>query len=309
MKTVHSTNLVLPYLGLVLGILASSTAAILIRFAQSDAPSISIAALRLSFATLMLAPFVFRSRIHEIRQLARNQLVLIISAGVLLAVHFASWISSLAYTSVASSVVIVATSPIWVAIAAVFLLKEKINRNLVIGLVAGLGGSVLIGLLPDFKINGFNINFSNSSDVVSTNTVLGNFLAWIGALCSAGYLVIGRKARASISLLSYIFIVYGVAAAVLLVMTFLLGLPLLNLKPSVYLWCFLLALIPQLIGHSSFNWALKFVPVSLVSLFLLVEPIVSTILAILFLNESPKLMELLGGVLILVGVYVATRSN
>lgn len=309
MKTPQSPKSVLPYLGLLVGILASSTAAIFIRFGQADAPSISIAALRLSLATLMLTPFVFRSRLPEIRRLSKNQLVLIISSGVLLAVHFAAWISSLAYTSVASSVVIVATSPIWVSIAAVFLLKERLNRNLMIGLVAGLSGSVLIGFLPDCQLNGIKLNCIGNSDAISPNAALGNILAWIGALCSAGYLILGRKVRASISLLSYIFIVYGVAAVVLLGMTFLLGLPLFNLKPDVYLWCFLLALIPQLIGHSSFNWAVKFIPVTIVSLFLLVEPIASTILAILVLNESPKLMELIGGALILVGVYVATRSD
>lgn len=305
----HSQKFNFHYVGLAIGILASSTAAIFIRFAQTDAPSISIAALRLSFATILLAPLVVRNQITEIKRLDRSQWELVLASGILLAVHFASWISSLAYTTVASSVVIVATSPMWVSILAIFLLKEVIHSKLWVGLLLALAGTLIVGLLADCQFIELRVVCATNPNLPASNASLGNMLALIGAFCSAGYLIVGRKVRGSISLLSYIFLVYGISAIILLMLAVISESPLMGLKPSVYGWCFLLALIPQLIGHSSFNWALKFVPASIVSIFLLAEPVISTILALFFLREPPKTAELFGGALILTGIYIATKSE
>jgi drug/metabolite transporter (DMT)-like permease len=138
---------------------------------------------------------------------------------------------------------------------------------------------------------------------------LGDLLALVGAVAAAGYLLIGRKLRARISLLSYIFMVYGMAAVVLLGIMFAAGQSPLGYPPQTYLWLLLLALIPQLIGHSTYNWALGYLSAAYVSIALLGEPIGSTILAYFLLSETPTLFKIVGGILILAGIYVASLSE
>ena len=126
---------------------------------------------------------------------------------------------------------------------------------------------------------------------------------------AAGYMMIGRRLRPGLSLVSYVFVVYGVAALVLLGLVGLTGQSLTGYAPITYFWFSALAIIPQLIGHSSLNWALRYLPASFVSVSLLGEPIGSVILAFIFLAESPTALELAGGVLILVGIFLASRNQ
>jgi drug/metabolite transporter (DMT)-like permease len=137
----------------------------------------------------------------------------------------------------------------------------------------------------------------------------GNFLALVGAWTVSGYLIIGRKLRArrSVSLIPYIFLVYGMAAVALLVMMFAAGYSPLGYPAPVYGWIFLLAAFPQLIGHSTYNWALRYIPATLVALITLVEPIGSALLAYFVLRETPTPGVLLGGLLILIGIYLTSR--
>ena len=135
----------------------------------------------------------------------------------------------------------------------------------------------------------------------------GNFLALVGAWMAAGYLLIGRRLRAKFSLVPYIFIVYGMAAIILIIIMFVAGQTPFGYPAQAYFWILLLAIIPQLIGHTTFNWTLRFLPASLVSITLLGEPIGSTILAFVILKEVPSISELIGAVFILVGIYIASR--
>lgn len=302
-------RLSLPF-AIIIAILAVSTGSIFIRFAQSDGmPSIVIAALRLTFATLLLAPVALTKYREEIKRIKPDAILLGVLSGIFLAVHFATWISSLEYTSVASSVVFVSTGPLWVALLAPLLLKEHLARTALIGLGLALLGGVVIGLSDACAWTSNGLSCSALADILHGRAMWGNFLALVGAWMVTGYLIIGRKLRAGMSLIPYIFLVYGMAALTLIVMTFISGNTLTGYTPASYGWIFLLAAIPQLIGHSTYNWALRYLPAALVAVTTLGEPIGSAILAFFILNETPTLMVIFGGVLILAGIYLASRRQ
>jgi drug/metabolite transporter (DMT)-like permease len=298
-----------PYLALALALVAVSTAAVMIRIAQGEAPSLVIAASRLVIATVVLAPFALSRYRDELAQLPHRQWVWAGLAGLFLAAHFATWITSLEYTSVASSVVLVATVPLWVALASPALLKEKLPLIALIGLVVALAGSTIVGLSEGCQLESGRLLCSAMGNVFQGRAMVGNLLALAGAVCDAAYIMIGRKARGTLSTVPYIFIVYGVAAVVLMIVSLSLGYAFTGYSVPVYACLLLLGLVPQLIGHSTVNWALKYLSASFVSVALLGEPISATVLALIFLGEAPSVLEIGGGVLILVGIYLATRSE
>ena len=298
-----------PVLVIALGIIAVSTASIFIRYAQAHASSLVIAAYRLSFAVLVLAPIAWRRHKSEFRRLDRKSYQLGILSGLFLALHFATWISSLEYTTVTSSVAIVTTSPLWVAMLSPLVLREPIRRPVIIGLVIALLGGLVIALSETCSITTAGYTCTPFSQFVQGNSFLGNTLALIGALAGAGYLLIGRRLRAQLSLIPYITLVYGIAAAGLIVVMFAFGESPFGYPPIAYVWFLCLALIPQLLGHSSFNWALGYLPAAFVSITLLGEPIGSSILAYFILREIPTTLELIGAILILIGIYFASSGG
>src|SRR5512142_2964907 len=190
-------------------ILAVSTASIFIRFAQARAPSLVIAALRLTFATLLLAPIAWTRYRGEIKSLRRGEIVLMGISGLFLAAHFATWISSLEYTTVASSVVFVATGPLWVAILSPLLLNERLTRVAILGLVLAFLGGAIIGLADACVVQN-GLHCPQLNQVLHGRAMWGNFLALCGAWAVSGYLIIGRKVRAKMSLVPYIFLVYSI---------------------------------------------------------------------------------------------------
>jgi drug/metabolite transporter (DMT)-like permease len=301
------TQFMLPF-AILLAVLSVSTASIFIRFAQSDgAPSLVIAALRLTFATLILAPLDLTQHREEIKRLTRSQILAGFVSGIFLALHFATWISSLEYTSVASSVVFVSTGPLWVALLSPIFLKENLARPAIVGLGLSLVGGTIIGL-SDACVWNSGLSCPALRDVLHGHAMLGNFLAMAGAWAVTGYLILGRKLRASISLIPYIFMVYGFAAVTLIAIMFAFGKSPFGYAPKTYGWIFLLAALPQLIGHSTYNWALKYLPATLVAVTTLGEPIGSAILAFFILNETPTMVAVAGGVLILTGIYLASKK-
>ena len=279
---------------MILGTLATSTAAILIRFAQDGAPSLVIAAWRMCLATLILAPLTLLRYRRELVSLKPSNLRLLALSGLFLAAHFATWISSLQYTSVASAVVLVATNPLWVALFSWTFLKEKLNRRLGIGLLVALAGGLLIGLTDA------------AGESSGTAPLFGDLLALLGALFGAGYIIIGRKLRPFTSLPVYTFTVYGIAGLLLLGTVLIARLPLVGYQPQTYLWFLLLAVIPQVIGHSSINWGLKYLPAAFVAVVMLSEPVGSSLMAVFLLNETPTTIMIAGGVLILIGIGIAS---
>jgi drug/metabolite transporter (DMT)-like permease len=269
-----------------LGIIAVSTASIFIKLC--DAPALIISAYRMVFASLILVPFAYHQKVWK--NWSRSELGWLVISGVFLSFHFAFWIGSLKYTSVASSVVLVSTHPIFVGIGSWIFLKERPGFKLVFGICLSVLGSALI-------------SYGDMS--LSEGAVFGDGLALLGAITVSGYFLIGRKMRKGQNLISYIFPVYSTAGLALILLALLFQNPFFDYKSSNYLLFLLLALIPQLIGHTSFNWALKYIPASMVAITILGEPAGSTILAFFILGEGLTLWKVLGGVSIFIGILVA----
>jgi len=282
---------------LLAGILSISFAAIFIRFCD-DVPSIMIAAWRLTAASVVLLVF-FRLRGHTFKKVTREDFILSLLGGLFLALHFILWITSLKYTSVASSVVLVTTNPIFVGIFSYFFLKEKLNIELIIGIILCLIGSTLIAAGD----SGFE-----QLIIVNRQALLGDILALAGAIMASGYLLVGSKAREKLDILTYITIVYTFAALILIILSFILDIPFTGYRNSSYLYMVLLAIIPQLVGHTAFNWALKHIKASMVAITILGEPIGATILAYLFFNESVSRFQLIGVVTIFAAILISSRK-
>jgi drug/metabolite transporter (DMT)-like permease len=302
------TRIVLPF-AILVAILAISTSSILIRFAQADGvPSIVIAALRLTFATVLLTPLALTKYLNEIKRFTRTEVLFGALSGLFLAVHFATWISSLEFTSVASSAVFVSTGPLWVALLSPMLLNERLNKIAIIGLILSLAGGTGIGLAEACTWN-HGLACPGFQNFLQGRAMWGNFLALAGAWAVTGYLIIGRRIRAGMSLVPYIFLVYGMAAIALLIFMLVSGHSPFGFAPKTYGWIFLLAAIPQLIGHSTFNWALKHMPATFVAVSILGEPIGSAILAIFILSEFPTPPIIFGGILILAGIMLVSSQQ
>ncbi len=297
-------------LSLLAGVVAVSTAAIFIRFAQQEgSPSIVIAAARLTIASLVLAPFALTRYRSDLHTLSKQEWILALLSGLFLALHFGTWITSLEYTSVASSVVLVSTTPLWVAILAPLVLRERLGIAAGIGLILALSGGTIVGLSDTCTWQSGAVTCPPLQSFFAGRAALGDLLALTGAWMAAGYILAGRKLRSKMELIPYVFIVYGMAAIVLIVIMLGLRESPVGLPPLVYLWFILLALVPQLLGHSTFNWALKYLPASFVSVALLGEPVGSTILAYFIFQEQPGWTKIGGAVLILIGIWMASRGE
>jgi len=286
-----------------LAILALSTASIFIVKAQeAGGPSLVIAAYRLTFCTLVLLPFALTRGRDELRALTRRDLVLALVSGTFLAAHFASWIASLEHTSVTSSVVLVCSSPLFVALLAPLALKEPLSRPVFLGVLLAVIGAAVVGL-SDAREPGEAVTWFGGT------ALFGNALALLGAFTVACYFLIGRRLRAKLSLLTYIFLTYGSAAVVLLAWLPISGHAYLGHPVEVYGWCLLLALVPQLIGHTTFNWALRYVPAANIGVLVVGEPVGTILLAWIVLARPPLGLQLLGAALILAGIYLASTRR
>ena len=281
-----------PYFILVSGILAISTGAIFARLA--DAPALVVAAYRVGLASLLLFPVACWKAHDELRCLSSKDLKTAFLAGAFLAMHFATWISSLKFTAISNSVVLVSTSPLWVGILAPLLIKEKIKRMTLLSILLSLVGCVIIGY-GDFSSGG--------------RALWGDFLALMGGLCAAGYLILGKALREKLSLLVYVAICYGSAAIILWIVVLMMGLKISGFSNQTLYAIWAMALISQMIGHSSYNWALRYCSTTLVALGFLGEPVGSTILAYFLFNEQLTPTKTVGGIIILVAIYMAAKGE
>lgn len=251
-----------------------------------------IATYRLLFTFLLLAPLTLAERFGGVRRMSRCQLGLAALSGVFLAFHFVTWFISLKYTSVASSVVIVTIQPVFVVIGSWLFFREKISRLAVCGGLLALSGSLVIGT-GDFRIG--------------LGAFLGDLLALAAAILISGYLLIGRRLRGSVDLTGYTFVAYGTSALALILTSLLAKVPFHPYPWRDWLLMFALAAVCTVLGHTVFNWALRYIQASVVSVSILGEPIGAIIWAALFLHENPTVRQLLGGALIFAGLFVFTR--
>lgn len=336
------------------GVLVASSAAIMIRFAQAGGyPSPSLAAGRLGFAALVLWAYRPAASLRELGTVSWRDLALCALAGVFLALHFGFWITSLEFTSVAGSVALVTTSPLWVGLLGPLFLRERPRLMTMVAALVAIAGAVLIGLgdaLIDLEAAatagaatraaagataraagaaagaapgaGAAESVAGAASVLVSGSLRGNLLALLGAVSISGYLLIGRAVRARVSLGSYVRLVYGTAAVALVLYTVARGIPLVPPNSQLLIWAVLLAIGPQLLGHTSFNWALKHFSTVVVTVIILGEPVGSALLAAALLGEFPASapvafggavyylpLQIIGIVLLLSGVVLATRSE
>jgi drug/metabolite transporter (DMT)-like permease len=290
---------VLPYLVLACGVLVVSFAAILIRFSHAeDASSLAIAAVRLTVAAAVIAPFAWLRAGREMLALGGRELGLCLLSGLLLAVHFWAWITSLEYTSVASSTALVTTNPLWVALASAILLRERPGVAAVAGIVLTLAGSVLV----------FAADARHVANPAAA-PMLGNALAIAGAIAASGYLLAGRAVRARISLIAYVWLAYSTAALLLLIAAAATGSSFTTLPVAAWVFMIALGIGPQLIGHTTFNWALRRLSATFVALAILGEPVGSALLAYFFFGEQFGALQFCGFALLLLGIFVAARNE
>ncbi|WP_256412227.1 DMT family transporter [Halorubrum rubrum] len=285
-----------PELGLVTAVLAVSTGAILVRW--SDAPSSVAAFYRVLFTTLPLLPVAAWRYREGFARIDRRDLGFATLSGVALAVHFASWFESLEWTSVAASVTLVQAQPVFVALGAWLLLRERVTRRIAVGIGIAVGGIVAMSL-GDFL----------GGVLVGPAPLYGNALALIGAVTAAGYVLAGRSLRQRLALVPYVVVVYGVCTVSLLVLVLAQGHPLSGYPPREWAVFLGLAIGPGLFGHTVVNWALGYLESSVVSVSLLGEPVGATILALLLLGEAPTRFTVVGGVIVLAGIYLTTTGT
>jgi drug/metabolite transporter (DMT)-like permease len=280
---------------LVVGVISMASASIVIRFAQGQgAPSLVIAAYRLGTASLVLSiPALFQQAWQDYVTLSRHEFGMLVLSSILLGLHFSAWITSLAYSSVATSVVLVTTTPLWIGLAAPVLLDERISPLAWIGMLGAIAGGSLMAV-------------SDLSQGQGNSAALGGLLSLLAAIAMAGYLIIGRGVRSRIRLISYLWFVYSGAAAFLLALAVGSRYPLTGYPLSTTGLMVFLGLVPQLVGHTAANYAVRQLPAAIVSIATLGEPVSATILAAIFLKEQPQHLQLVGGVIVLCGILIAT---
>jgi drug/metabolite transporter (DMT)-like permease len=284
------------------GVLLVASASIMIRQAQQlGVPSPAIAAGRLGLAALILAPIAFARVRPELRGLRRRDVLLGIGSGACLALHFSAWITSLEYTSVASSSALVATNPLWIALASLLLFRQRPATLTWLGVLLTVGGSVLIAI-------------SDSDGAGGSHALLGDGLALLGALAGSGYFLVGAALQRRLSTLAYIWLVYSSAAVFLMLVAFGTGAwrfdqagP--GYAPVAYLLLLGLAIGPQLLGHTAFNWSLRHLSATFVAIAILGEPIGAALLALVFFKQTFQPIQLVGFVVLLTGIAVAARGE
>lgn len=264
-------------------------------FRLAAAPPLAAAAWRVLLAAALLAPVALRAGlVRDLRALGPRERWLLLGAGAALAAHFGLWVPSLALTSVASSVVLVTTSPLLVALLGAVLLGERPSAAQVAGTLVAFLGAVVI---------------AHGDASRGGHALAGDLLALGGAAAAAVYFVIGRRARRAVSLPTYAFAAYAASGAILAGVAWLAGQPLTGIARASWPWLVLLALVPQLVGHTGLNWALARLSAAYVAAVTLGEPVVSTVLAWWWLGEQPPASTVAGGVLVLAGLAAATRAE
>ena len=274
------------------GLFAVSLSAIFIRLA--DAPGVVVAAYRMLLASLLLLPWTFRAL--RTTPLTGQNAPYAVLAGLLLGLHFATWITSLSYTSVAAGTSLGTTTPVWVALSSWLFLGLAPPFSAMLGMLTAVLGGALIGF--------------GATGGESSAPLLGNALALVGAAAASAYLLLGRSAqRRGLGLQAYIGVAYGVAALSLIPLPLLLGYDYFGYSPDTYFWILLLALVSQLVGHTAYNYAVRYLEPTLVATVILLEPIGASLLALLLFSEVPPALTLFGAFVLLGGVALTARNS
>ncbi|WP_227262333.1 DMT family transporter [Salarchaeum japonicum] len=286
---------------LAVAVVAVSTSAILVE--ASSAPSLVKAFYRVLFTTACILPFA-RGHAGTVRSLGSRDAAVAIVSGVALAVHFAAWFESLNWTSVAASVTLVQTQPLFVALGAALLLGERLTRRMLAGILVAVAGAAVMAL-GDPVLGGASV----LSTFLGSGALYGDLLAVAGALAASVYVLAGRSLRQRIALVPYTLVVYSVCTLTLLALVLAAGHPLFAYPRGEWVLFAAMALGPGLFGHTVVNWALEHVESSVVSVTLLGEPVGSTLLALLVFTEVPGAATVAGGAVVLAGIIATARAR
>lgn len=282
-----------PYIAVVIGVIAVSSSAVLVKLA-GQAPAPMIANYRLLFAVILMTPYVLIKHRHEFRFIQKKDWILSSLAGIFLAIHFILWFESLNYTSVASSVVLVTLQPIFAFLGTYIFFKERFSPGAVISVAIAIIGSIIISW-GDFQISGI--------------ALFGDILALLGAIMVTAYFLMGQQLRKRLSLMTYTFVVYGISSLTLILYNLISQNAFFGYAADTWLYFLALAIIPTFFGHTLFNWALKWLSTSTISMGIVFEPIGASILAYFILGETVTWAQWLGGSIVLFGLFLFIMST
>ncbi|PLR75193.1 EamA family transporter [Bacillus sp. V3-13] len=274
-----------PYLALAVGVISVSTSAILVKVAS--APSGVIAFYRLLFSVLLMLPFFLLRYVSELRLITKKDWLFSIIAGVFLAFHFILWFESLNYTSVASSTVLVTLQPLFAFVGTYLFFKEMLTGKAIMSGIVAVAGSIIIGW-GDFRISGI--------------ALFGDLLALAACALITAYLLFGQTVRKRVSLMTYTFVVYSISALTLFVYVMVRNEPLIPTASRDWIYFLLLAVVPTLLGHTLFNWSLKWLSTSTISMAILFEPVGAAVLAYYLLGEQVIMTQIVGGMIVILGI-------
>lgn len=274
-----------PYIPIIVGVISVAMSAIFVKMTSAD--SGVTAFYRMLFSILIMSPVFFLKYTHEVKKLSKRDWGFTSIAGVFLAFHFILWFESLNYTSVASSTVLVTLQPLFAFAGTYFFFKESLSLKTIVSALIAIGGSVLIAY-GDFRISG--------------QALFGDILALIACALITAYLLFGQDVRKRLSLVTYTFVVYGVSTITLFFYIIFTGESFGPYPAEEWMWFLLLALIPNLLGHTLFNWALKWVSTNVISIAILFEPVGAAILAYFILGELLSLSQIVGGTVVITGI-------
>lgn len=276
-----------PYIPIIIGVFSVALSAIFVKMTSAD--SGVTAFYRMLFSILIMSPVFLMKYTHEIRKLSKRDWIFTAIAGIFLAFHFILWFESLNYTSVASSTVLVTLQPLFAFAGTYFFFKERLSLKTILSGIIAISGSVLIGY-GDFKISG--------------DALFGDVLALIACALITAYLLFGQDVRKRLSLMTYTFVVYSFSTITLFFYIIFKGESFGPYPMSEWMWFLLLAIIPNLFGHTLFNWALKWVSTNVISIAILFEPVGAAILAYFILGEVLTGSQIMGGSIVLAGIIL-----
>ncbi|MDE4083986.1 DMT family transporter [Planococcus maritimus] len=274
-----------PYIPILIGVISVAMSAIFVKMTTADAGVTAF--YRMLFSILLMSPIFLYSYLPEIKKLNRRDWAFSAIAGIFLAFHFILWFESLNYTSVASSTVLVTLQPLFAFAGTYFFFKERLSAKTLISGAVAITGSIVIAY-GDFRVSG--------------SALFGDILALIACALITAYLLFGQDVRKRLSLVTYTFIVYGFSTVTLFFYIIVKGESFAPYPKEEWMWFLLLALIPNLLGHTLFNWAVKWVSTNVISIAILFEPVGAAVLAYFILGELVSESQIIGGSIVIAGL-------
>lgn len=281
-----------PYLALAVGVITVSASAIFVKYCASSTGVIAF--YRLFFSVVFMLPLFLAKFTPELKKITKRDWIFTVVSGVLLAFHFILWFESLNYTSVASSTVLVTLQPLFAFLGTYIFFKEKLTLGAITSGIIAIAGSFIISW-GDFRVSG--------------SALFGDFLALVACAFITAYLLLGQTVRQRISLITYTFLVYLMSSITLFIYVIATGDSFIPTQGSDWIYFILLALLPTLLGHSLFNWVVKWISTSMISMAILFEPIGAAILAYFLLGESVMWSQVLGGGVVIAGICLFIISE